>query len=42
MQSGDTTAALEALPPLESAEHHSAAMAICTSLTEADMAALED
>ncbi|MFF5616563.1 hypothetical protein ACIPV3_01190 [Streptomyces albidoflavus] len=42
MQSGDTTAALEALPPLESAEHHSAAMAICTSLAEADVAALED
>lgn len=42
MQTGDTTAALGALPPLESAEHHGAAMAICTSLGEDDLAAVEE
>ncbi|MFM9372273.1 tetratricopeptide repeat protein [Streptomyces sp. Da 82-17] len=42
MSPGEITAALGALPPLESAEHHSAAMAVCTSLTEADLRPLEE
>lgn len=41
MSPGEITTALGALPPLESAEHHSAAMTVCTSLVDADLEALE-
>jgi tetratricopeptide (TPR) repeat protein len=41
MSPEEIAAALDALPPWESAEHHSAAMTVCTSLTDADLELLE-
>ncbi|MFC4033215.1 hypothetical protein ACFO3J_17210 [Streptomyces polygonati] len=41
MSPGEIAAALGALPPFESAEHHSAAMTVCTALADADLEQLE-
>ncbi|MFF4749952.1 hypothetical protein ACWD5R_19355 [Streptomyces sp. NPDC002514] len=41
MSPGEISNALDALPPLDSAEHHGAAMTVCTGLTDADLGPLE-